>query len=253
MKKLIVLISCVLLFQQAYSCADFRTFKYREADTSKVENKPLDTGTDILSFALPQQKSSAIINNKIYTVNIDVYQGTDLTSLTPIVALSSGATIRLDNVGKMDLTKKISYTVIAEDRLTKQDWTVNVNEAPNSFADILDFVLEEQKGWSVIDPVNFTVDIYVPVGTDVTALSPVLTLSTGATSNPASGEKKDFSNPVIYTVEAEDGIIAQDWIVRVYEEETTPIIKYDNNEKKSGIYSTDIDNIQITNEEDNEL
>ncbi len=41
---------------------------------------------------------------------------------------------------------------------------------------------------------------------DVTALSPVLTLSPGATVSPASGSTHDFSNgPVTYTVTSQDG------------------------------------------------
>ena len=41
---------------------------------------------------------------------------------------------------------------------------------------------------------------------DVTALSPVLTLSAGATVSPASGSTHDFSaGPVIYTVTSQDG------------------------------------------------
>ncbi len=43
-------------------------------------------------------------------------------------------------------------------------------------------------------------------GADVSALSPVLTLSPGATVEPASGSTHDFSQgPVIYTVTSEDG------------------------------------------------
>ena len=45
----------------------------------------------------------------------------------------------------------------------------------------------------------------VPFGTDVTGLVPTVTLSEEATVSPASGAAQDFSNPVTYTVTAEDG------------------------------------------------
>ncbi len=45
----------------------------------------------------------------------------------------------------------------------------------------------------------------VPAGTDVTALTPTITVSTGASVQPASGTARDFTNPVTYTVTAEDG------------------------------------------------
>ena len=39
----------------------------------------------------------------------------------------------------------------------------------------------------------------------LTSLSPVITVSAGATISPASGTSQDFSSPVIYTVTAENG------------------------------------------------
>ena len=45
----------------------------------------------------------------------------------------------------------------------------------------------------------------VPFGTDVTSLVPIITISEKATISPASGIVTDFSNPVVYTVTAEDG------------------------------------------------
>ncbi len=45
----------------------------------------------------------------------------------------------------------------------------------------------------------------VPFGTDVTNLVPIISASDKATVNPASGMSQDFSQPVTYTVIAEDG------------------------------------------------
>ena len=53
-----------------------------------------------------------------------------------------------------------------------------------------------------------TIVATVPVGTNVTALVPVITISEKATVNPASGVPQDFTNPVTYTVTAEDGSTA---------------------------------------------
>lgn len=54
----------------------------------------------------------------------------------------------------------------------------------------------------------------VPGGTDVTALVPTITVSDKATVNPASGVRQDFTNPVTYTVTAENGTQA-DYTVTV--------------------------------------
>lgn len=50
-----------------------------------------------------------------------------------------------------------------------------------------------------------TIVAVVPFGTDVTALVPVITISDKATISPASGIPTNFTNPVTYTVMAEDG------------------------------------------------
>jgi len=55
-----------------------------------------------------------------------------------------------------------------------------------------------------IDEVGKTITITMPYGTDVTALTPLITV-TGASVNPASGDPQDFSAPVDYTVTADDG------------------------------------------------
>ena len=47
----------------------------------------------------------------------------------------------------------------------------------------------------------------VPNGTDVTALIPTITVSSDATVLPASTVAQDFTNPVTYTVTAQDGTI----------------------------------------------
>lgn len=57
----------------------------------------------------------------------------------------------------------------------------------------------------VIDEENLTITIEVPSGTDITNLTPEITVSEKATVSPASGEAQDFTNPVVYTVTAENG------------------------------------------------
>jgi len=85
----------------------------------------------------------------------------------------------------------------------------------SSDTEILTFSFLEQTGSATIDTTNYTVDIEVEIGADRTNLAPDITLSEGATISPNSGVAQDFSNPVTYTVTAEDGATIQDWIVTV--------------------------------------
>ncbi|MCX6307046.1 MAG: FG-GAP-like repeat-containing protein [Bacteroidetes bacterium] len=81
--------------------------------------------------------------------------------------------------------------------------------------DILTFVLPTQTGPAVIDPVNHTVSCEVTASTNLTNLSPVITVSPGGSVIPGSGTPQNFSNgAVIYKVFA-DNCIAQNWLVSV--------------------------------------
>ncbi|MCG8697189.1 MAG: BspA family leucine-rich repeat surface protein, partial [Bacteroidales bacterium] len=77
------------------------------------------------------------------------------------------------------------------------------------------FVLEEQTKPADIDHENYIVNIEVVRGTDASALSPVITLSEGATCEPASGVAIDFTNPVTYTVTGPGSTTPKEWTVNV--------------------------------------
>ena len=49
------------------------------------------------------------------------------------------------------------------------------------------------------------IEVTVPYGTDVTSLTPTIAVSERASVSPASGVTQDFSDPINYTVTAEDG------------------------------------------------
>lgn len=84
----------------------------------------------------------------------------------------------------------------------------------SSEKDILTFALTEQTGDAVINTTNHTVDIEVNAGTNVTALTPLISVSEGASIDPEPGAPVDFTSPVTYTVTAEDGS-SQVWTVTV--------------------------------------
>jgi len=66
----------------------------------------------------------------------------------------------------------------------------------------------------IIDEVNHTISLIVPFGTDVKSLVPTITVSEKSSVVPNSGTAVDFTNPVTFTVTAEDGS-TQDYIATV--------------------------------------
>ncbi|HMM12429.1 MAG TPA: alpha-amylase family glycosyl hydrolase, partial [Bacteroidales bacterium] len=93
----------------------------------------------------------------------------------------------------------------------------------SSAAEITSFSLPEQTGAATINPAAATVSIEVAHGTGLNSLTPTITVSGGATINPASGVAQNFSSPVVYTVTAQDGITTKQWTVTVTVAAPTPI------------------------------
>ncbi|MDA3867034.1 MAG: T9SS type A sorting domain-containing protein [Salinivirgaceae bacterium] len=137
--------------------------------------------------------------------------------------------------------KTIDITEYANDKLTVRFqyndpnqyswiWAIdNVKiEAFSSKAEILDFSLAEQTAPAMIDETTGNIQIEVLYGTDITNLAPSITVSDGASIVPASGAGNDFTNPVTYTVTAEDGITTKLWTATVTTATATAKILYLN-------------------------
>jgi surface protein len=78
---------------------------------------------------------------------------------------------------------------------------------------ITSFIFESPAATGEIDETDHTISIAVPSGTAVTALVPTI-LHTGESISPESGVAQDFTNPVTYTVTAEEGF-TQDYLVTI--------------------------------------
>lgn len=91
----------------------------------------------------------------------------------------------------------------------------------NNEAEILTFSVDEQMAAAIIDPVAATITLEVLNGTNLATLVPEFTLSSGATATVGAVEQEsgvsvvDFTNPVVYTVTAEDGTTEKVWTVTI--------------------------------------
>jgi len=114
-------------------------------------NSPISTETDIVSFVLTEEVGPAIIDELWHTVSIEVPYGTDLTALVPTIEISDRATIFPGSAVPGDFTAPLTYTVLAEDGTTSQDWTVTVLMMANDQTDIESFSIAEEVGPANID------------------------------------------------------------------------------------------------------
>jgi hypothetical protein len=137
---------------------------------------------------------------------------TDLTSLTPTIAVSAGASVSPDTGVAQDFTSPVTYTVTAADSSTKT-YTVAVtvgatNKNMTLFSILgVDACASGCAGTLVTGggggggSSSGTVTLILPTGTDLTTLTPTIALTSGATVDPASGVARDFTtSPVTYSV-----------------------------------------------------
>lgn len=114
-----------------------------------------------------------------------------------------------------EVSEEFEFTIIATDstgQVTSYVFTIEV--LPSTATDILTYSIPTAYD-VVISDEDHTVEMMVPLGTDVSKLTPIFTVSEGATASPESGVEDDFTNPVTVTVTAEDEETTQDWTVTV--------------------------------------
>lgn len=210
--------------------------------TSSTTNSQLNnvatiqsSGKYINSFSFMElnPEVDGAVDDTNYTVNLLVPSGTNIINLIPTIVFSDNATISRKSGVAQDFTNPVTYIVTAQDGTT-QSYVVTVaisspgqsnsgtttqnssDKLINSFA----FMGLSPEVAGVIYNNGYTINLTVPVGTDVTNLVPTITISDNATIYPYSGIAQNFTNPIIYTVTAQDGSI-QDYTVTISTAQTT--------------------------------
>ncbi|MGL1887452.1 MAG: FG-GAP-like repeat-containing protein [Reichenbachiella sp.] len=111
---------------------DFGIYNTALSDAKIVDLSILSDLTEIESFSFEDQTGDALIDLENYLVTVEVGYGTSVSDLIATYALSSGATARVSitdqtsGVSGNDYASSVVFTVIAEDGVTTQDWTVIV-------------------------------------------------------------------------------------------------------------------------------
>ena len=99
---------------------------YGNAASEDLAVTVVNTATDILSFTIPGQSGETAIDDTAQTIDVEMPFGTDLSLLSPTIGLSAGASANPESGVARDFTSQVSYTVTAEDGITREIWTVTV-------------------------------------------------------------------------------------------------------------------------------
>lgn len=160
-----------------------------------------------------------VIDNSANTITISGVDDTKLTSATfePDITLGPDTLVCSPASGiAQDFSRSVSYIVAGGDKVVSRTYTVTVlnqdgnlistsgsqggsSDVPTvTSARITAFSVLGEEG--VIDDTAGTITVTLPVGSNVSAVAPMVTVPSGAVVSPVSGEVVNLSSPLIYTV-----------------------------------------------------
>lgn len=152
----------------------------------------MDKSVDITQFTIDGRVG--VIDNETNTITVFMPAGTTaLDALTPEISVSTGAIVKPASGEMVDLSAPVEYIVSAGNVYKKYQVTASVRAA-----EILSFSINGVEG--TIDYENKTVVVPLPYGTDLTQLTPEITLSEESVISPSSGTPQNFTSPVSYTL-----------------------------------------------------
>jgi hypothetical protein len=180
--------------------------------------------SDFESFVIPGFTRSVFINKTTKSINVEVFEGTDLLNLPVKFELSSGARAwigndeQLSNTGSVNFSNIVYYRVLAEDGVSSSTWSVTVAKQKN-LANFISFQLPGQIGKARIDTLKNTIIAEINPDQPVNYLKPSFVLSENAHAWIAQQEQisevsiVDFTLPVVYNVASKDNLRIKNWEV----------------------------------------
>ncbi|MCX6880057.1 MAG: DUF6288 domain-containing protein [Verrucomicrobia bacterium] len=164
------------------------------ASTSGAVPVQIANPNDIVTFTFPGPSATVIEGTAI---SVTLPSGTDVTALAPTYTTVTGATGVPTSGTVRNFTTPQTYVINGT-----KTYTVTVTVIENSAKDILACNFGSL-GAPLIDGTSIVLG--VPSSQSRLNLAPTFTLSLMASISPASGSSHDFTNPVTYTVTANDG------------------------------------------------
>ncbi|MGA2553489.1 MAG: hypothetical protein ABSF20_01750, partial [Smithella sp.] len=171
----------------------------------------------ITVFSFNNPVASGTIDEHAKTISLTVPYKTNVTGLIAVftttgASVKVGSTVQVTGTTPNDFTKPVSYVVTAADGSTAT-YTVTVTVALNPAKAITSFSLTSPAATGFINESSKTIFVIVPFGTDITALAATFTttgasVQVGSTAQISGTTPNDFTNPVTYTVTAEDSSTA---------------------------------------------
>ena len=179
----------------------------------------LDADVNVLGFKVAGV--DGLIDKEASTITVMVPAGTDLSAISPMIELPAHASVVPASGDAQNFlfsaTNPVVYRVYNGNVF--QTYRVTVKEIK---AEITAFRIGNHNG--IINSNDRSIVIYLPEGTDITQLNPVVEYTDGAEISPAAGNYVDFSEPVTYTLNYVGETFAYRVTVKLGEEPKHPIV-----------------------------
>jgi hypothetical protein len=184
-----------------------------------VTKNPILTDKQLLTFYFNGVAgSTGVINHTDYTVKVTVPYSQSLTNLTavftssPVSTVYIGTALQESGSTANDFSGTVIYKVVAENTSVR-NYYVTVTKAPPSTAKSITSFEFRSFDPDIVGSINETthaIALTVPFSADVTnliatfAASPAAVVAVGAAVQTSGETPNNFTNPVVYTVTAEN-------------------------------------------------
>lgn len=178
------------------------------SSTNSILNLTLPMSVGILSEIEPVTLSSIAISHPADKLLYTVGEPFDITGLEVIGTYTDSSTM-IETITESDVTGFDSSVPTTGQVLTitvngkTVTYTIDIVAPLSTDKYISSFIFTDLSINGDIDENTHSISVFVPYSTDVTTLIPTINI-VGKSMSPESGVAQDFTNPVVYTVTAED-------------------------------------------------
>lgn len=177
----------------------------------------------IMTFSVGENQG--IIDQANGTIAVTVGSQEDIKSITPQYTIPGGTTATPQSGVSQDFSNPVKYTVLSNDGFTGKSYIVTVTQLAAPVIDVFATSDDVCAVTGVIDNDASTISVILPAGSDLTSVSPLITLNEELTVSPASGEAQDFSQgAVTYTVTNLEGLTTEYQVSIISKESTQKVV-----------------------------
>lgn len=177
----------------------------------------------ITTFSIGENEG--VIDHANGTIDVTVGSQEDITSIAPQFTIPGGTTASPKSGVVQDFTDLVKYTVLSNDGFTGKSYIVTVTQKAAPVIEVFATSEDVCAVTGVIENDASTITVILPAGSDLSSVSPIITLNDELTVSPASGVAQDFSQGAVnYTVTNAEGLTKEYQVTISAKESTNNVV-----------------------------